>query len=189
MSIALTEVAGHVLAWCGKTRCWSCCPVGRFRWRTADWSCTVMINDKGKVSKHSRQTRRLFTTFIFFSFFLTVREKYLRLIFSSHTEHQHVLWALSPLRFKLIGHAVSLHFPSPGGVWSKVMIVLHSSRIRKIFSKMLLRKLELLSAFNTQESCFFSKCCFLVFFCILIKQFQISPPEPLCNRSFVFRPR
>lgn len=124
MSIASTEVAGHVPAWCGKTRCWSCCPAGGSRSRTAGWSCTVMIN-KGKVSRRSENTAGILISdasfasslphsFSFLLFFFTFRQKYLRLISRSHTEQQHVLWALSPLHFKLIGHAVSLHFPSPG---------------------------------------------------------------------------
>lgn len=160
MSSALTEVVGHALAWCGKTRCWSCCPVGLSRWRMGDWSCTVMINNKGKVSKRSQDVAgnlisgALTFYHIFFLWFFFSREKYFRLIFRSHTEQQHVLWALSPLHFKLIGCAVSLHFPTPGGVWSKVKIVLHCSRTLKIISKML--SYNFWVAINTQESCLFA---------------------------------
>ena len=44
-------------------------------------------------------------------------------LFRSEDEQQHVFWALSPLYFEVIGWAVSLHSTSPGGVWSKALIM------------------------------------------------------------------
>lgn len=58
-SSVVTKVVGHARAWCGKTRCWSCCPGGQSQWRRDGLNCTVGSTNTCIQSK-SQATKDIF---------------------------------------------------------------------------------------------------------------------------------